>query len=39
MSRYSIAPLSAKEIVDAAGVVATIVNDEVVVSGITQDSR
>lgn len=39
MSRYSIAPLSAKEIVDAAGVVATIVNENVVVSGITQDSR
>lgn len=39
MSRYSIAPLTAQEIVDAAGVVANIANGNVVVSGITQDSR
>ena len=39
MSRYSISPLSAQEIVDRAGVVANIANGKVLVSGITQDSR
>jgi UDP-N-acetylmuramoyl-L-alanyl-D-glutamate--2,6-diaminopimelate ligase len=39
MSRYSIASITIRELVDAAGVAASNVNSEVVVAGITQDSR
>lgn len=39
MSRYPIASIAIRELVDAAGLTASNVNNDVVVTGITQDSR
>jgi UDP-N-acetylmuramoyl-L-alanyl-D-glutamate--2,6-diaminopimelate ligase len=39
MSRYPVASISVRELVNAAGVTASIVNEEALVGGLTQDSR